>query len=537
MAKNLFLHLCEALHIPHTSNYTNQLFDAHPYKYTLFGLYRLLTEYEVESEGIQFADKEEALSSLQVPFVAQVANDLAIVTGITDTEVTYTWYDKTLRVSRELFLSQWSGIALLVSPSSESGEPHYEAHRRAEQILRLKRWGAVGSMAVILVCLLVRQAPLFTLLHALMLLLNAAGIFVSYLLLLRQLNISSATADRLCNLLKRATCTDVLETPAAIAAFGISWSEVGAAYFASNLLALLLEPSLLPLIACLSIGAVGYVLWSLWYQRFRAHSWCTLCLLIQAVLILQAITSVLYLCFSPAAPPLCLSHIIPSSLFTFHFSLFIFPFSSFLLYFSLFLFFLLSLNLTLPIITKARKAEQWKGELNSFKLKREVFETLLHKEKHFEPEATSSILFGNPDSPFRLTLLTNPYCNPCAAMHARLSGIRQTDCCVEMVFSSFGAEYDRTCRWQIAAYQQLGADRAWTLFEEWYAGGKAKGEAFFDGLGLNPDAEEVSEEYARHRAWREQTGFSATPTLLVNGYKMPQSYQIEDFINLTKLEL
>lgn len=516
MAKNLFLHLCEALHIPHTSNYTNQLFDAHPYKYTLFGLHRMLTEYGVESEGMRFADKEEALSSLQVPFVAQVANDLAVITEITDTEVIYMWYDKTLRVSHELFLSQWSGVALLVSPSSESGEPHYEAHRRAEKILRLKRWGAIGSMAIILVCLLVRQAPLFTLLHALMLLLNAAGIFVSYLLLLRQLKISSATADRLCTLLRRATCTDVLETPAAIAAFGISWSEVGAAYFSVNLLTLLLAPSLLPVLYILSVAALSYSLWSLWYQYFRAHSWCALCLLVQIVFVLQAAASIIGLCTSGFPLP----SLLPSSLLL-----------------AAYLSVLLILHLTLPVITKARKADQWKGELNSFKLKREVFENLLHKEKHFQPETTSSILFGNPDSPFRLTLLTNPYCNPCAARHARLSGIRATECCVEIVFSSFGAEYDRTCRWLIAAYQQLGADRAWTLYEEWYAGGKARLDAFFDGLRLDPDAEQAGEEYARHRAWREQTGFSATPTLLVNGYKMPQSYQIEDFINLMKLEL
>ena len=371
MAKNLFLHLCDALHIPHTSNYTNQLFDAHPYKYTLFGLHRLLAEYGVESEGIRIADKEEALSSLQVPFVAQVANDLAVITEITDTEVIYMWYDKTLRVSHELFLSQWSGVALLVSPSPESGEPHYEEHRRTEKILRLKRWGVIGSMAVILVCLLVRQAPhasflplnlsssYFSLFTLSLFTLNIVGLYVSYLLLLRQLKISSSTADRLCNLLKRATCTDVLETPAAIAAFGISWSEVGAAYFATGILTLLLEPSLLPLFAYLSIGAVGYVLWSLWYQRFRAHSWCTLCLLVQAVLVLQAITSVLYLCFSP--------NVLQYSLI---------PRWGIIGGLSLFLLSLLTLHLTLPMITKARKAEQWKGELNSFKLKREVFETL-----------------------------------------------------------------------------------------------------------------------------------------------------------------
>ena len=369
----------------------------------------------------------------------------------------------------------------------------------------------------------------FSLFHFSLFTLNAAGLYLSYLLLLRQLKISSATADSLCNLLKHATCTDVLESPAAIAAFGISWSEVGAAYFAANLLALLLAPSLTPLLACLSIGAVGYVLWSLWYQRFRAHSWCALCLLVQAIFVLQAITAVLYLCLlirQALHAPSPSGGLQGAILFT-----------SALSYFSLFTLLLFTFHLSLPVIAEARKADQWKGELSSFKLKREVFDVLLQQEKYFDPEVASSVCFGSLDSPYQLTLLTNPYCNPCAAMHARLSGIRATDCRVEIVFSSFGAAYDRTCRWLIAAYQQLGADRAWTLYEEWYAGGKARQEAFFEGLGLDPDSEEVSGEYARHQEWRKQTGFSATPTILINGHRLPQSYQIEDFINLMKLEL
>lgn len=520
---NLFLQLCEALHIPHTRSYTNQLFDEHPYKYTLFGLHRMLAEYGVESEGVRFTDKEEALSSLQVPFVAQVSNDLVVVSELTETEVAYTWYDHNIRVNRpELFVTLWSGVALLVSPTLASGEPHYDQHHHTEQILRMKQLGAISSMAVIMALLFIHQVPQLTLFHVFTLIVNAVGLYLSYLLLLHQLKISSTTAERLCNLFKRSTCTDVLESPAAIAAFGISWSEIGTAYFATHILVLLLTPSLITshFSLFISVAAIGYVLWSLWYQRFRAHSWCVLCLLVQAVLVLQAIVSVTYYC---------------TSFSTMQFSLI--PHWEFIEGLSFFTFFLLTLHLSFPIIAKARKAGQLKGELNSFKLKREVFEALLHKEEHFEPDAMPSILFGNPASPFRLTLLTNPYCNPCASMHARLSGIRQTDCCVELVFSSFSADYDRTCRWLIATYQQLGADRAWTVIEEWYDGGKAKGEVFFDEFGLDPDAEQVIKEYTQHLIWREQTGFSTTPTLLVNGYKMPQSYQIEDFIELMKQEL
>ena len=545
MAKNLFLQICEALHVPHTRAFTDRTFDEHPYKYSLFGLSRMLTDYGVENRGVRFNDKTTALAELETPFVAQVSGDLALVTRIEDDAITYLWYDQDVHVSREQFLGLWSGVALIVAPDDDSGEPHYVEHRRAERIQKVKKWAAIGSIAILLGIAFVilqvwsvpagraHQSSFFTL-HSssvpsltgngwgwvlILLILNIGGLYVSYLLLLRQLKIASSTADRLCNLLKHSTCTDLLDTPAAKAAYGISWSEIGAAYFGVNTLVLVFLPEAFPILALFSFGAVGYAVWSLWYQRFRAHTWCTLCLLVQAIFILQAIT---YLIFILHSSRLSLSLWLTLWLW-------LFVSVSYLAA-------TLTLHLSLPVISRARQADQWRSDYRNFKLREEVFEAVLSKEKQYSSLIThhSSILFGATDAQYRLTILTNPYCNPCATMHARMSDIRRTGCCIEMVFSSFGEEYDRVCRLMIAAYQQLGPDRAWQLYEEWYAGGKKRLEAFFDGLGLDDEAEAVQTEYEQHKAWREQTGFSATPTLLVNGCRMPSTYQMEDFVELMK---
>lgn len=528
MAKNLFLQACEVLHIPHTKFFTNRTFNGHPYKYTLFGLSRMLEEYGVETSGVRFSDKKAALDDLQTPFVAQVSGDLVVVKSITDMDVTYQWYDETVNVPHEQFLHQWSGVALLMALTDHAGEPHFKEHHRAEQLEHSKFWLATGCVAAILCIVAVHRAahfmlptfhlPLFIIGLSLFIF-NLTGLYLSYLLLLRQLKVSSDVADRLCNLLKHSTCTDLLDTPASKVAFGISWSEMGAAYFGINATALLLLPESFPVLGLFSFAALGYTIWSFWYQHFRAHTWCALCLLVQAVFILQAITFLTYLLIARE------NH---SSLFLLNLSFVTIPLS--------YLAATLIIHLLLSVISKARQADEWRSNFRNFKLKREVFDSLLHQENHYEVEATSHIRFGNPDAPYLLTILTNPYCNPCAAMHTRMSGIQQTDCCVEMVFSSFGKEYDRVCHLMIAAYQQLGAERALKLYEEWYAGGKTKQEAFFDGLGLDTEADAVLAEYAQHKAWRDQTGFSATPTLLVNGYRMPATYQMEDFVDLMKYE-
>ena len=520
MAKNLFLQLCEELHIPHTRTYTKRTFDEHPYKYTLYGLSRMLSDYGVRNRGVHFDDKGSALAELDTPFVAQVSGDLALVTLITEDEVTYRWHGEYVRVLHEQFLSIWSGVALLVDPSDEAEEPDFEEHHRAERIQYAKEWGAAGSIALGLVCLFL-LAPHFSLFGLCLFTLNILGLYVCYLLILRQLKIASSTADRLCNLLKHSTCTDLLDTPASKAAFGISWNEVGTAYFGVNALVLLFMPSALPMLALLAFGAVGYSAWSLWYQRFRAHVWCPLCLLVQTVFIVQALV---YLVF--------LGNKVVSFDSVFHWETLarvLFLLSS---YFEA----TLCLHLALSVIAQARQAKQWKYSYRNLKLREEVFEFLLQKEPHYETSADSCIRFGNPDARYRLTILTNPYCNPCATMHRRLHGLIHQDCCIEFVFTSFGPEYESVSRLMVAAYFQLGAARAWQLYAEWYAGGKTRQEAFFEGLGLDADSEVVTEEYRRHTQWREQTGLSATPTLLVNGHRMPKEYQIEDFIDLLKIE-
>ena len=528
MAKNLFLQLCEELHVPHTRAFTDRTFDEHPYKYSLFGLSRMLTDYGVKNRGVRFSDKAAALAELEAPFVAQVSGDLTLVVKIADDAVTYRWYDQDVHVSREQFLGLWSGVALIVAPDEDSCEPHYAEHRQEEQIYNVKKWGAIGSITILLLLLLIRQASSSLSGEELgarlsLVILNLVGLYVSYLLLLRQLKIASSTADRLCNLLKHSTCTDLLDTPAAKAAYGISWSEIGAAYFGVNTLALVFFPETFYALTLFAFGAVGYAAWSLLYQRFRAHVWCMLCLFVQAVFILQATTCLAYILHSKGS-------LEGNS----HFSLF--TLSLITLFLLSYLTATLTLHLSLPVISKARQAEQWRSDYRNFKLREEVFEAVLSKEKQYSSLIThhSSILFGAPDAQYRLTILTNPYCNPCAAMHARMKGIRQTGCCVEMVFSSFGEAYDRVCHLMIAAYQQLGPDRAWQLYEEWFAGGKSRQEAFFESLGLDAEAQDVLAEYALHEAWREQIGFSATPTLLVNGYRMPTTYQMEDFVELMK---
>jgi len=68
----------------------------------------------------------------------------------------------------------------------------------------------------------------------------------------------------------------------------------------------------------------------------------------------------------------------------------------------------------------------------------------------------------------------------------------------------------------------------WQLFSDWFSGGKALKEAFFKDMHLDMSNSPIEIEFQKHEAWKEKTQLRATPTILVNGYKLPENYKIED---------
>ena len=126
----------------------------------------------------------------------------------------------------------------------------------------------------------IRNKSYFDVGLVLLLLINSIGVYIGYLLVIKQLNIQSGYGDRICSLFKRSDCNNVLESDAA-KLFGVfSWSEIGLGYFVTNVFFICLQPSYIPCLALINILGLPYTLWSIWYQKFRARQWCPLCLIV-----------------------------------------------------------------------------------------------------------------------------------------------------------------------------------------------------------------------------------------------------------------
>lgn len=113
---------------------------------------------------------------------------------------------------------------------------------------------------------------------------DCAGLYFSYLLLQKSLGIHSAAGDHVCGVLEKGGCDSIMSMKVS-KLFGVfSWSEVGFGYFGISLITLLVIPHMWPYLALCNVCCLPYTFWSIWYQRFRAHKWCTLCVGVQSTL-------------------------------------------------------------------------------------------------------------------------------------------------------------------------------------------------------------------------------------------------------------
>lgn len=327
------------------------------------------------------------------------------------------------------------------------------------------------------------------------------------------MHIQSEYADKICSLFKKGDCNDILESEAAKLGGGIGWSEVGLGYFLANMLILFFMPSLLPYLVLINICALPYSFWSVWYQKFKAKQWCTLCLIVQVLLWAIFIVSLIFNFVQ--WPVWNITDILITG------CLYVIP--------------IFVINQLIPGLSERQKNETITQELNSIKADENVFFAMLKKQPYYEVDRkTSSILWGNLESKILVTVLTNPHCNPCAKMHKRIENVlnETNNLCIQYMFSSFNEDLDSSNKFLSAIYTQQSEQDRKTTFDNWFEFGKNKKEDFLAQYNVNVEDESVQQEFEKHEAWKNSTGLRATPTILVNGYKLPDNYKIEDLMYL-----
>ena len=251
--KNTFVTFLDQLEVKHTKSFSDQYFNEHPHKYNLFGLSKMLSDYGIENTGARIKDKEQNFAEIETPFIAHFGGDFVVVQKVeTDNVHLYLKGDK-LIISVEMFIEAWSGIALLAESSEKSIEPDYKEHRKIELLNSLKKISLFSSIGFVALLAYIYQSYYINVGVSLLILISLTGMYISWLLLLKQMHFQSQYADKICSLFKQKDCNNVLESKAAKLFEVIGLSEIGLGYFATNVLLLLFYPDLLTSIVLINL--------------------------------------------------------------------------------------------------------------------------------------------------------------------------------------------------------------------------------------------------------------------------------------------
>lgn len=268
--------------VRHTVAYTDAQFRAMPFQ-TMFGLKKLLADYGVDAAGIELADKTQA-ALLPVPFIAQTPRGYVIVTSIAGGKVSYISQSETEVADAVQFEESMSGKVLVAVVNPGAGEPDYDSHRFSDAANKAKKWVLAAGVVLLMAYLFVSNGLYRHVSMWLLALIDMAGVYITWLLVQKSAHIKNRHADAVCSVVEAGGCDDVLNMSAS-KFFGIfGWSEVGLSYFGVSLGCLLMFPQYTGYLALCNVLCLPFSFWSVWYQKYKAKTWCTLCLCVQSML-------------------------------------------------------------------------------------------------------------------------------------------------------------------------------------------------------------------------------------------------------------
>lgn len=505
--KTILEYFLDALEIDYTKHFASTLYQEHPHKNNMYGLKKMLDVYDVKTLGV-FIDTKD-LSKLNFPCILHIYGDFIIGVDCDADTITYQQRGKETRVSHDDFKRMWTGNALVVEETTNAVEPDYKKNRRNELFSTAKAYGVPVMLLLVVIIGIKQNLGSIVWGDILRILLCLSGVLICCMLMEKQLFGESRYGDKVCSLFHHADCNSVLDGPMS-KIFGISWSEIGLGYFVANILLLSLVPTSSSFVAVINWVAMLYGLWSVYYQWRIAKSWCVLCIIVQAIIWIVGLTAIYsYMTVS------CAFSLEDNFLFCMFFAIAI-----------------LAVHHYASTYVMENERVRAVQRYRSLKANGDVAKVLIEKGEYYETTLDdSSIIFGNPVAKILITILSNPHCNPCARMHKRVEKflkMNESDFRVQYIFSSFNEELEDSSRYLISCYLDNPEEEALRRFALWYTKEKFDYKKVIKDNETKIHTQAVENEMEKHKRWRDKTSLTATPTILINGYKLSDEYELED---------
>lgn len=471
-------------------------------------------------------DKNE-LDALPLPFLAHTSDPefpIIIVTNVTEGIVSYLAgenYLKEKKQTKENFLNTWNGIYFIAEPATDSGETDFEANRKKQVIKRAVPVLLVIALGLFMFLILqnaVRNMNLSGLSIYIQFVLLLTGVIVTSLLLWYEIDKNSPALKKVCTGIAKGNCDAILSSKQAKVFSWLSWSEVGFFYFTGSLLNLVFSSSGIVyanfLLAWISLLALPYIFFSIYFQWRVAKQWCVLCLCVQGLLFLLALNSVVFYQLDLPFHNVPISY---SGLFLFLFGLPV------LVWYTI-----------KPSLQKLQKAKAERREYMRVKFNKDIFDTLLKKQKQLSYTTDDlGIVLGNPNAPHELIKVCNPYCGPCSKAHPEIEKLleQNNNLRARIIFTATNDENDQSV-FPVKHFLAVACDndeaKIKQALDDWYLSEKKEYDVFAAKYPVTTPLEQQEKKVEQMSVWCTKEKIMATPTIFINGNQIPDAYSIRD---------
>lgn len=464
------------------------------------------------------------IDQLPTPFIAYTHNreaPLSIITDVTDTAVKIfkKEYNKIVTESKEVFLKTWDGVYLIAEPNENSGEVNFETTKRdlfINSLIPIAAFTVIIAFFTLFLDKLVDSSIVSEIGIYIQFSILLIGVITTSLLLWYEIDKNNPVLQKVCSGITKGDCNAILTSKEAKLFSWLSWSEIGFFYFTGSLLTLLFADNVINnsmvLLLGINVLALPYTIFSVYYQLRIAKQWCILCLVVQGLLIFGVVNLVIGGFFS-YPPNLSLPIIVKVSLS--------YMLPAFVWY---------SLK---PYILSLQTAKNTKREYLRIKFNSEIYEILLKKQKKITASTEGvGIDVGNQLAQNTLIKVCNPYCGPCAKAHPEIDSLlhNNSNLKVKIIFTSTNLNdlMANPVKHLLSIAEKQNEPLTKQALDNWYLPEKKDYEQFAKKHPLDAQLDIQNNKMIKMKAWCDKIDITSTPTFFVNGYQLPDAYNIQD---------
>jgi len=487
--------------------------QSHPSYPSLHAVTGVLDHFNIDNLALDIPKNKETLAQLPKSFLAQMNTDHGQEFSVaSNNDLQYTLLNgdnKKKVVGIDSFLNQFGGIIIAVEKTEmvEETKAHSNFYRNT----------LIGAFFVLVFGLLILSKP--SVLSTLFFVISLLGIFIGLTLKKQEQGVETTLGKAFCSGTSEfKDCNAVFSSKGAQVFGYFKLSDLSFIYFTGLTLSvflLMLFGENLSFPYLVSFIAFPITLYSIYYQYVVLKSWCLLCLSVVALIWAQVALSIFGF----------------GSIYTASFSInttALFAFS--------FITVLVLWNSIAPQLSTLKDLKDTKLKYFKFKRNFGLFNTLLNQSKTINTHIKDApeIVFGNNESPLQITIITNPFCGHCKAVHTL----------VENILNKFKENVNITIRFSVnpdapesdlvkitsrllELYHQDSQDKCLEAMHHIYDG--MSPELWFNEFGTTQNKDYV-QILDKENKWCEDHNINFTPEILINGKSFPKEYDRSDLL-------